>query len=189
MKKICILLILATVLLCSCSKKNDTVKNNGSSNASNSTSDSADPVNKDKSEKVHNDASAYDVVDAEGGVEIILFHNDDNAEYDRIVIPSEINGKPVVGIGCKGEKYNLVMSSIYGDCEVVIPPTVQYIEYGAFEGAEGLTKLSGGENCKEIGEIAFRNCRNLKEITFIDSVETIADDAFAGCTAWEEAHS
>ena len=70
------------------------------------------------------------------------------------------------------------MRSIYGNCEVVIPSTVEYIGDYAFFFTKGLTKVSGGENCTTIGEYAFAECENLEEITFIDNVSDLADNAF-----------
>ena len=32
------------------------------------------------------------------------------------------------------------------------------------------------------------NCENLSEITFIDTVTDLAENAFAGCTTWKANH-
>lgn len=136
---------------------------------------------------IHNDSSAYEYAEVEGGIEIVAFNNFDYIEYDKIIVPAEIDGKNVIGIGSK-ENPVRVMDAIFGNCEVVIPSTIEYIAKEAFNGAKGLVKLSGGENCKEFEENAFFGCINLKEITFIDSVEVIHEWAFAACTTWHELH-
>ena len=79
-----------------------------------------------------------------------------------------------------------VFSYICGDCEVVIPETVEFIGTYAFFYARGLSKVSGGANCKTIGEVAFGYCDKLKEITFIDSVDSVAPNAFDGCTSYNQ---
>ena len=143
-------------------------------------------------EQVYNSTEAFDYSEVDDGVIITYFKNYDYVEYDKIVIPESINGKPVVGIGALEETdtyYGKVFSAVFGNCEVVIPNTVTYIGGKAFHDAKGLTKLSGGENCTRIGEYAFMNCTNLSEITFIDNVTDLADDAFAGCTKWISIHS
>lgn len=71
----------------------------------------------------------------------------------------------------------------------MIPDTVEYIAEEAFQNAKGLVHLSGGTNCKEICNFAFRNCINLEKVDFLDTVDTVGENAFSGCTAWENAHS
>ena len=147
--------------------------------------------NVQKKELIYNSTEAFDYDEVEDGIIITYFKNYDYVKYDKIIIPSEIDGKTVVGIGAL-EKTNIyygrVLGAIFGNCEVVIPSTVTYIGGMAFQDADGLVKLSGGENCKIIGEYAFMNCENLSEITFLDNVTDIADNAFAGCTKWQNTH-
>lgn len=179
MKKVVIAVLLC--VLCCFSACHKTVSENISTPTGNS------QVAENEDLLIHNDPSAYEYAEVEGGVEIVHFSNYDYNEYNKIIIPSEIDGKTVIGIGSR-ENPGRVMGAIYGNCEVVIPSTVEYIAKEAFNGAKGLVKLSGGENCKEFEENAFFGCINLKEITFIDSVEVIHEWAFAACTTWHELH-
>lgn len=141
-----------------------------------------------KKEKIYDSTEAYTYMDVEGGIAITEFKNYDYIEYDKIIIPDSIDGKTVVGIGKFTEGGYIVFGAVFGKCEVVIPDTVKYIGEEAFNGSEGLVKLSGGKNCKTIGKYAFMNCENLSEITFIDTVTDLAENAFAGCTTWKANH-
>ena len=138
--------------------------------------------------KTYDSTEAYKYVEVSGGIAIIDFENLDFVEYDKVIIPEKIDGKTVVGIGDLNKSF-LVFQALYGSkCEVVIPDTVKYIGESAFQSAYGMIKISGGKNCKTIGKYAFMNCENLSEITFIDNVTDVADNAFAGCTTWKANH-
>ncbi len=65
--------------------------------------------------------------------------------------------------------------------EVVLPSTLEFIEYGAFYGCSSLTKISfsGENNLKVINKNAFENC-NLKGTLDLSSICNISDYAFAG---------
>ena len=188
MKRILIGMFLITILISfnACGhSKSDPTANTPTDNPINSTA--SEPGNSDNMLVYDSvDAFTFDTVD--GGIIITQFKNYDYIEYDKIIIPSEINGARVVGIGSKERTYN-VMHAVFGSCEVVIPDTVEYIGIGAFDASFGLVKLSGGKNVKEICDSAFRSCSKLESIEFIDTVSVIAENAFVGCTAWEESHS
>lgn len=176
---------LMLVTVCSCGNKpNETKSSDGASVSTSSTVP-------DKKELIYDSTEAFDYAEVDGGVIITYFNNSDYVEYDKIVIPKSIDGKTVVGIGALEKTdtyYGGVFSAIFGNCEVVVPDTITYIGGEAFQGADGLVKLSGGENCTKIGEYAFMNCVNLSEVTFLDNVTDLADNAFAGCTKWESTH-
>lgn len=181
-KSISIVLMLAILLtLCACNKDSNLNKIPEESNIENTSAQI------EKEELIYDSTEAFDYSDMDDGIIITHFINYDNIEYDKIYIPSEIDGKKVVGIGSL-DADNIVFSAIFGQCEVVVPSTVKYIANMAFSNADGLVKLSGGENCTKIGEYAFMNCENLEEITFIDNVSDLADNAFAGCTKWNSEH-
>lgn len=183
MKKIFVLLtVMALVMLCSCSSTGDTGGNNSASGIENTKKQASS-----KGELVYDDTAAFDYYEVEGGIAICGFKNYDYVEYDKIIVPSEIDGFTVVGIGWT-YKASPAIAAIFGNCEVVLPDTVEFIGKDAFMCAKGLVKLSGAANCKTICSEAFINCENLKEVTFLDNVTDIADDAFLGCTAWEAAH-
>ncbi len=187
MKKIMIglLAVIMTMSICACG--NDT--NTSSKESKTESSASASSSSSNKKELIYDSTEAFDYSEVDGGIIITNFTNYDYVEYDKIIVPSEIDGKKVVGIGNWDEPYHRVFGAVFGNCEVVIPSTVKHIAGTAFEGADGLVKLSGGENCKKIGDDAFMNCVNLSEITFIDNVTDIGNNAFGGCTKWKSLHS
>ncbi len=173
------LVITIVVLVLKQGSNNTTTPNTPTTGTENNINNSSNN-NTQKNELIYNSTDAFDYDEVEGGIIITHFKNYDYVEYDKIIIPTEIDGKTVVGIGDLNESHR-VLGAIFGNCEVVIPSTVTYIGGMAFNGANGLVKLSGGENCKTISEYAFMNCENLSEITFLDNVTDIADNAFIDC--------
>ena len=130
----------------------------------------------------------------------------------EVVIPSEINGKPVVKIG---ERAFFECTSL---TSVVIPNSVTSIGYFAFEGCNSLEEITvpfvgdgryethfgyifGAPNCRDnsycvpaslkkvtilggkIGDNAFQYCSGLTSVTLPNSVTAIGENAFAGCTS------
>ena len=71
-----------------------------------------------------------------------------------LIIPSEINGKQVTGIGGQ-----------------------------AFEGCTGLANITIPDSVTEIGLEAFSGCTSLTNITIPDSVTKIGSSAFSGCSS------
>lgn len=185
-KSISVFLMLAILLtLCACSKDSNSNKIPEESNIENTSAQI------EKEELIYDSTEAFTYSEVDNGIIITEFKNYDYVEYDKIIIPASIEGKKVIGIGALKDTdtyYGYVFGAVFGNCEVVIPNTVEYIGGMAFVGADGLVKLSGGENCTKIGEYAFMNCENLEEITFIDNVSVLADNAFAGCTKWNSKH-
>ena len=78
----------------------------------------------------------------------------DNLSSVSLIIPSEINGKQVTGIGGQ-----------------------------AFEGCTGLENITIPDSVTEIGLEAFSGCTSLTNITIPDSVTEIGSSAFSGCTS------
>ena len=78
-----------------------------------------------------------------------------------------------------------VASANNGSYKIEIPAkfgdyTVTDIGSWAFDGCP-LTTLSLGKNIKTIGDYAFHDCRNLKNVTIPQSVTSIGKHAFDGC--------
>lgn len=92
-------------------------------------------------------------------------------EVGTLIIPETIRGKPVVGIGEKAFQ-NL------GLTEVVIPDSVRYIEYRAFNGCKRLEKVKLSQNLTKLGDDVFRLCENLKELDLPTSLRRIGTDCF-----------
>ena len=78
----------------------------------------------------------------------------DNLSSVSLIIPSEINGKQVTGIGGQ-----------------------------AFEGCTGLENITIPDSVTEIGLEAFSGCTSLTNITIPDSVTEIGSSAFSGCSS------
>ena len=77
----------------------------------------------------------------------------------NVIIPAQINGKPVTSIG-----------------------------YGAFGGDYGMTSITIPDSVTSIGERGFASCTGLTNITIPDSVTSIGDWAFYGCSSLTSAY-
>ena len=75
-----------------------------------------------------------------------------------VVIPSEIDGKPVTSID------NLAFADCTGLTNVTIPNTVTLIDKDAFAGCTGLTNVTIPNSVTEIGRYAFFHCRRSRSI-------------------------
>ena len=100
---------------------------------------------------------------------------DENAE--EVVIPSEIEGKPVTEIG----------ESAFQACEsltrVTIPDTVQTLGKYVFWGCTKLQDVTLPKTLSAISDGCFRFCSALAELDIPETVEYIGIDAL-GSTAW-----
>jgi len=99
-----------------------------------------------------------------------------NGSGGDIIIPSQINGLPVVAIGVQAFRGN---TSITG---VTIPDSVSDIESGAFYDCKNLASVTFGNGVKAIGNHAFWGCENLTNITIPNGVVSIGREVFWGCT-------
>jgi hypothetical protein len=92
-----------------------------------------------------------------------------------LIIPAQINGKPVTGIGDSAFEGNSILAS------VTIPNTVTSIGANAFS-RTGLTDVTIPNSVTSIGDYAFALCTSLAGVTIPNSVTSIGDYAFALCT-------
>ena len=90
------------------------------------------------------------------------------------VIPEEVEGCPVVAID---------QSAFSGACltEVVLPETIEFIDYGAFLECKYLEKINFPKSLKYIGGCAFAYSESLKEINIDCPDLTISELAFSDC--------
>ncbi len=114
-------------------------------------------------------------VNESGNYEIVGYTYD-GTDLHKVEIPSEIEGRPVSGIGADAFK---AVSTIN---EVVIPDSVTYIGQFAFWGCKELTTINLN-NITNIGIGAFQECAKLSGITFSDKLTSIGDYAFWNCAA------
>ena len=86
-------------------------------------------------------------------------------EVEEVIIPEEVNGRPVVAIGLGTLSYSAPAFSYNKSIKrVVIPETVCFIGMGAFSECSELTDLSLPASVKWIISLAFDGCPGLKEI-------------------------
>ena len=111
-----------------------------------------------------------------------------NGRMQELVIPSEINGKPVTAIESLVFAYNSTQNKVES---VKIPDSVLDI-YNSFSDMPKLKSVDLGTGITYIGTGSFRNCESLCEIIIPDSVSkigtVIADKTqcpFTGCSSLE----
>ncbi len=90
----------------------------------------------------------------------------------KIIIPSEIDGKPVIQIGGFNDCINI--TSVY------IPDSVAKINTTAFRNCTNLTRARLPKNLDKLSSNSFENS-GLKTISIPQSVTTIAHGALASC--------
>ena len=104
--------------------------------------------------------------------------------------PYSVNGDlilpehPIFG----GTQYTLIK---IGKCSfdgtditsVIIPNSVETIDYSAFRNCNSLTSAKIGESVISIGDAAFRDCSKLTEILIPDKTTTIGENAFENCAS------
>ena len=140
----------------------------------------------------------YEITDlGYGTVEISKFVGVDQADT---VIPTEINGKKVIGVGsgpfkcCKGIKRLIVPEGIehldrevFAECsnlmEIILPTSLYSIGrqdsiiVGTFR-RTAITEIDLPDMIKIIPNACFKECRQLRKVQLPDNLEEIGDDAF-----------
>lgn len=101
--------------------------------------------------------SSTSIFQIEQDLDLLLINQYNGFNDKKIVIPSSINGKPIIGIW-----------------------------KGVFEKCPDLEEVIFEEGCKYIGGSAFWGCKNLKKVHLPKSLVEIGDNAFAECTSLEE---
>ncbi len=114
----------------------------------------------------------------EAGNGYVLVDCSENAK--NVVIPSEYNGLPVIGIGERAFDY------CSGLAELVIPDAVKEIGAGAFLECDGLTELFIPDSVEKIGKDAFRYCDSLISVRLPDVLTKIDKRTFSYCSSLKE---
>lgn len=72
------------------------------------------------------------------------------------------------------------------DAKYSVPESMTSIANGAFEGAVHLTDISFHDNVTDLGVMAFRDCKALKQVNLPESLNHIPSGTFSGCTSLEK---
>ncbi len=138
------------------------------------------------------DGSEMDFAETEGG--LILNRLDSAA--DTVVIPSAVNGVPVVKIAAEVRIRN-AKEIVFPDHLQEIPSVIcernsalkaihigkhtRKIGDGAFSGCESLAEIEWGKKLCEIGNSAFADCHSLISVHLPEGIRRLGSRAFAAC--------
>ena len=107
---------------------------------------------------------------ARKGLRITAYNGFDS---NRIVVPKEIDGMPVISIGVEAFK-NASFS------EIILPTTIKAILESAFKGCSNLRKVDLPDDVRFIGQYSFSNS-GVKILRFPNSIKKIERSCCAGC--------
>jgi len=114
----------------------------------------------------------FNYTEVTGGIEITGYHGSDT----DVVIPEQIDGKPVVSIGRTAFYVESKVKSVH------IPASVKSIGEKAFSYSSSIQKVTfAGNGLETIGDRAFESCRSLSQFDFPTSVKSIGECAFIYC--------
>ncbi len=124
----------------------------------------------------YDDYLFYKQVDKdEDGIYDYVEITDCDKSAEKVIIPSEIEGLPVMTIG----------EYAFFDCleltSVEIPNSVTSIGGGAFCECKGLTSVEIPDGVSSIGDWTFYGCKDLTSVEIPDSVTSIGEYAFYDC--------
>lgn len=100
----------------------------------------------------------------------------------KVVIPNEIDGKPVTEIGVDAFRNNQKLKT------VVFPDNLKIIHSHAFQDCTFLETLVMPFGVTQISDYAFLRCKNLRSLKLPDSVRRIDRWAFLRCEKLEEVY-
>ena len=124
-------------------------------------------------------------------------------DYDQLIIPDEVGGKPVVEIGESafegdetlvlltiGKNVKIIGDSAFSDCinlvRVEASENLKKISSSAFYACSRLAEFIGATAIEYIDEVAFYNCTVLAYFDFPETLTTINNEAFSGCESLTE---
>ena len=116
--------------------------------------------------------SDFEYTVADDGVTITKY----NGTAAEVVIPSTIEGRPVIAIGSKAFYTNRTLKS------VTLPATLKTVGADAFRGCTALATVVFNEGLETIGTYAFGLIK-ITTFTAPSTLKTIGVSAFNGCTA------
>ena len=98
----------------------------------------------------------------------------------RVYVPSQIEGKDVIGLGTDAFRSNKTVRYIH------LPDTVVHISWFAFEECTRLKEIVLPNGLVNIGSSAFARCTSLEKINIPDSVIAIGSMTFYYCKSLTE---
>ena len=105
----------------------------------------------------------------------------------KLVLPSEIDGQKVTGIG---KTYATAGAYLFHECtnltDVIIPDGVTSIGMGLFADCTNLENVTIPDSVTEIHDFAFIGCASLKQIVIPPSVTRLEQGVFADCTSLKQ---
>ncbi|MBQ8432596.1 MAG: leucine-rich repeat domain-containing protein [Clostridia bacterium] len=131
---------------------------------------------------ITNDAGETFYFDSVDSVSVTITGYKGSDVPHKVVIPSELNGKTVVGISAQA------FYTCSNVTSVEFPSTLTTIEEFAFSGCAMIESLTIPASVTTIGTGAFYNCTGLKTLTFAagSKLAELPASAFKDCTALEE---
>lgn len=127
---------------------------------------------KRNNKNVNTNASIFKVENDKDGCIIVGYNG---FKDKQIVIPSNINGRTVIGI------WNRVFDKCGHIEEVIFEEGCQYIGAAAFAECRNLKKIKLPKSLLEIGGSAFSKCVSLREMIVPINVRKIGGGVFSGC--------
>ena len=95
-----------------------------------------------------------------------------SSEEKVVVVPKEINGKPVLAIGERG------LGNMQNCEAIVLPDSVRLLGESAFVADMKLKYIHLGTGLKKVSDDAFNGCSSLESVTFPEGTETIEGQIF-----------
>lgn len=168
MKKILALILagLLTLSIVSCGDKKEDEEKNNETNA----------VEQNYIEETGNNGKFEYALNEEGDYEIVKYEPY-SVKIAEITLPTEVNGRDIVGIGKNAFKAKSAIKS------VTVPSTYKYVSDFAFYDCDSLTTIVLPDTLEAIGEGAFRNCDVLESFKMPSGVKVISETAFMDCKA------
>ncbi len=96
-----------------------------------------------------------------------------SSEEKVVVVPKEINGKPVLAIGERG------LANMQNCEAVVLPDTVRVISKSAFTVDKAMKFVYLGTSLEKIGDLAFNGCSKLEFVEFPEGLKSIGKLTFS----------
>ena len=118
------------------------------------------------------------VENEDGGITLQIYLGKEN----NVVVPSEVNGKPVTKIEthCFANMFDLL--------SVTLPETITVIGSNAFFQCSSLSQIILPSNLERIEHSAFEKCTALANISLPNTLSYIGSRAFANCTSLKQIH-